>query len=75
MHGCAGDPRRCSEHHRLNEQRAQLAARASADVTGIAKSEVPRFAMSSAEAAAAIAASIANLKDPLADDFPLKGKL
>jgi len=74
LRGCSRDAVRCRDQHQLNEARAQLAAKAPTGVTGITKSEAPRFAMSSAEAAAAIAASIANLKDPLADAFPLRGK-
>ncbi len=75
LRGCCRDAVRCRDRHQLNEARAQSAAKAPAGSTGASKSEVPRFAMSSAEAAAAIAASIATLKDPLADDFPLKGKV
>jgi hypothetical protein len=73
VHGCTGDPLPCKEERQPNipekrngDTRAEAANRAAA-ATG---NDEPRFAQSAAEAAAAIAASIAGYEPPA----PLHGE-
>ena len=73
VRGCAGDPGRCLEQRqsKLPERRtADPRAGAPKSAAAATANEAPRFAMSAKEAAAAIAASIAETAEPepLLDD-------
>jgi len=67
VRGCAGNtPWTCAEERRPNiaEKRSGDPRAAAANTAAARGNEAPRFAMSAAEAAAAIAASIAGIVEP-----------